>query len=96
MIAFAVQPWKPALMTLESGDLLITGTPEGVTPSGHFPHLREGDVVGTYSGLELFVTYTAGDGNDVAFTTVPEPAGMVLLGAAAAALSLTTRRRRDL
>jgi 2-keto-4-pentenoate hydratase/2-oxohepta-3-ene-1,7-dioic acid hydratase in catechol pathway len=45
MIAFAVQPWKPALMTLESGDLLITGTPEGVTPSGHFPHLREGDVV---------------------------------------------------
>jgi 2,4-diketo-3-deoxy-L-fuconate hydrolase len=32
-------------MTLEPGDLLLTGTPEGVAVSGRFPYLREGDVV---------------------------------------------------
>jgi 2,4-diketo-3-deoxy-L-fuconate hydrolase len=32
-------------MTLEPGDLLLTGTPEGVALSGRFPFLREGDVV---------------------------------------------------
>jgi 2,4-didehydro-3-deoxy-L-rhamnonate hydrolase len=32
-------------MTLEPGDLLLTGTPEGVALSGRFPYLQEGDVV---------------------------------------------------
>lgn len=32
-------------MTLEPGDLLLTGTPEGVALSGRFPYLREGDVL---------------------------------------------------
>ena len=32
-------------MTLEPGDLVLTGTPEGVALSGRFPYLREGDVV---------------------------------------------------
>ncbi|HET7388254.1 MAG TPA: fumarylacetoacetate hydrolase family protein [Nocardioidaceae bacterium] len=32
-------------MTLEPGDLLLTGTPEGVALSGRFPYLRPGDVV---------------------------------------------------
>ncbi len=32
-------------MTLEPGDLILTGTPEGVAYSGRFPYLREGDVV---------------------------------------------------
>jgi 2-keto-4-pentenoate hydratase/2-oxohepta-3-ene-1,7-dioic acid hydratase in catechol pathway len=32
-------------MALEPGDLLLTGTPEGVAVSGRFPYLREGDVV---------------------------------------------------
>ena len=32
-------------MTLEAGDLLLTGTPERVALSGRFPHLHEGDVV---------------------------------------------------
>ncbi|HEV2927625.1 MAG TPA: fumarylacetoacetate hydrolase family protein [Propionibacteriaceae bacterium] len=32
-------------MALEPGDLLLTGTPEGVALSGRFPYLREGDVV---------------------------------------------------
>lgn len=32
-------------MVLEPGDLICTGTPEGVALSGRFPYLREGDVV---------------------------------------------------
>jgi 2,4-diketo-3-deoxy-L-fuconate hydrolase len=31
-------------MQLEAGDLLLTGTPEGVALSGRFPYLRAGDV----------------------------------------------------
>ncbi|MEU2250434.1 fumarylacetoacetate hydrolase family protein [Streptomyces sp. NPDC019224] len=32
-------------MTLEAGDLVLTGTPEGVALSGRFPYLAAGDVV---------------------------------------------------
>ncbi len=32
-------------LVLEPGDLILTGTPEGVALSGRFPYLREGDVV---------------------------------------------------
>ncbi|MEN5074544.1 fumarylacetoacetate hydrolase family protein [Isoptericola cucumis] len=32
-------------MTLEPGDLICTGTPEGVALSGRFPYLADGDVV---------------------------------------------------
>jgi 2-keto-4-pentenoate hydratase/2-oxohepta-3-ene-1,7-dioic acid hydratase in catechol pathway len=32
-------------LTLEPGDLIMTGTPEGVALSGRFPYLRSGDVV---------------------------------------------------
>jgi 2-keto-4-pentenoate hydratase/2-oxohepta-3-ene-1,7-dioic acid hydratase in catechol pathway len=31
-------------LTLEPGDLVITGTPEGVALSGRFPYLSAGDV----------------------------------------------------
>lgn len=32
-------------LTLEPGDLVLTGTPQGVALSGRFPYLRDGDVV---------------------------------------------------
>jgi 2,4-didehydro-3-deoxy-L-rhamnonate hydrolase len=32
-------------MTLEPGDLILTGTPEGVALSGRFPYLAAGDLV---------------------------------------------------
>jgi 2-keto-4-pentenoate hydratase/2-oxohepta-3-ene-1,7-dioic acid hydratase in catechol pathway len=32
-------------MTLEPGDLVLTGTPEGVALSGRFPYLQPGDEV---------------------------------------------------
>ena len=45
---------------------------------GQFDGLDEGDLIGTYSGRQLFVSYSAGDGNDVSFfTAVPEPSGVL-------------------
>jgi len=32
-------------MALEPGDVVLTGTPQGVALSGRFPYLRAGDVV---------------------------------------------------
>jgi 2-keto-4-pentenoate hydratase/2-oxohepta-3-ene-1,7-dioic acid hydratase in catechol pathway len=32
-------------LRLEPGDVLLTGTPEGVAMSGNFPYLVDGDVV---------------------------------------------------
>jgi 2-keto-4-pentenoate hydratase/2-oxohepta-3-ene-1,7-dioic acid hydratase in catechol pathway len=32
-------------LALEPGDLILTGTPQGVALSGRFPYLRAGDVV---------------------------------------------------
>ena len=33
------------MLVLEPGDLILTGTPEGVALSGRFPYLAPGDVV---------------------------------------------------
>ena len=33
------------VLALEPGDLILTGTPEGVALSGRFPYLAPGDVV---------------------------------------------------
>lgn len=37
--------WLSQVLTLQPGDLVFTGTPEGVALSGRFPYLRDGDVV---------------------------------------------------
>jgi 2-keto-4-pentenoate hydratase/2-oxohepta-3-ene-1,7-dioic acid hydratase in catechol pathway len=39
-------------MVLEPGDLITTGTPEGVALSGRFPYLKAGDLM-RLSGGEL-------------------------------------------
>jgi T5SS/PEP-CTERM-associated repeat protein len=57
------------------------------TLSGEFDGLDEGSLVGNFGGANLFITYAAGDGNDVAlFTPVPEPAAMLLVMIAATAV----------
>lgn len=60
---------------------------------GQFVNFNEGDLVGIYSGRELFITYGAGDGNDVAlFSAVPEPAAAMLFAMGAIACGLRRRR----
>jgi len=40
-------------------------------------------LVGNFGGEDLFISYTAGDGNDVAlFTAVPEPSSLALMSLA--------------
>ena len=41
--------------------------------SGAFTGLGEGDLVGTFGDMELFITYAAGDGNDIALFTANLP-----------------------
>lgn len=64
------------------------------TRSGFFDGLGEGDLVGNYGGMELFISYGAGTGNDISLFTnaVPEPGAAGLLGCLM--LGLAMRRRR--
>lgn len=65
------------------------------TLTGEFDDLGEGDLVGNFGGQDLFITYGAGDGNDVGLFTnaVPEPT-TALVWSLLAGLGLTVRRRR--
>ncbi len=47
--------------------------------TGRFQGLDEGALVGAFAGQDLFITYTAGDGNDIALLSVPEPSTLLLL-----------------
>ncbi len=61
---------------------------------GNYQGLEEGAVVGNFGGMNLFISYAGGDGNDVVlFTSVPEPATAGLFGLAFLAFGLTRRRR---
>ncbi|QDT00692.1 hypothetical protein [Adhaeretor mobilis] len=63
--------------------------------TGQFDGLAEGARVGGSNGVDLFITYTAGNSNDVAlFTTaIPEPTSMTLLASALFALLLGRKHR---
>ena len=66
----------------------ITGT-----RTGFFDGLSEGDLVGNYGGMDLFISYGAGNGNDISlFTAIPEPGAVGLLSCLM--LGWMTRRRR--
>lgn len=69
----------------------------GGSLSGMFANLGEGDLVGDFGGRKLFITYTAGTGNDIALYTtsaVPEPASFLLFGLGGLAVISWGRRRR--
>lgn len=69
----------------------------GGNRSGFFAGFGEGARVGNFSGQDLFITYGAGNGNDIALftlTAVPEP-GAALLCLSAGCLACRFRRRRQ-
>lgn len=64
-------------------------------PVGTFDGLGEGDLVGNFGGTDLFISYSAGTGNDISFfTAVPEPGALVMFSVAVGALGVPRRRRR--
>jgi hypothetical protein len=65
----------------------------GGTLSGTFSGLSEGAWVGNFGNRDLFISYSAGDGNDIAlFTAVPEPSAALMIGSLA--LFFVPRRKR--
>ena len=63
----------------------------GGTLSGQYDGLGEGDLVGNFGSEDLYITYTAGSGNDVALYTVPEPTTLLLALLALVAAPLRVR-----
>jgi len=67
----------------------------GGSLSGQFNGLNEGDLVGNFGGHDLFITYSAGNGNDIGlFTAIPEPACTLLVGLGVIGGFLTRRQRK--
>jgi 2-keto-4-pentenoate hydratase/2-oxohepta-3-ene-1,7-dioic acid hydratase in catechol pathway len=65
-------------MLLEPGDVILTGTPEGVALSGRFPYIQPGDVV------ELEIEGLGGQRQECYRAgTSPLPAGATTIGASA-------------
>ncbi len=63
---------------------------------GTFSGFGEGDMVGNFAGTDLFISYTAGTGNDISFfTAVPEPGALVMFSIAVGALGVPRRRRKQ-
>ena len=61
--------------------------------SGQFDGLNEGDLVAQFGPARLYVSYLAGDGNDIALLTlVPEPSTCLMLLAATIAVCRIRRR----
>jgi hypothetical protein len=79
--------------TLGAGQQYLIGDVDGML-SGQFNGLGEGALVGVFSGYQTFISYTAGDGNDIAlFTAIPEPSTALVL--ALVGTLLVSRRRRE-
>jgi T5SS/PEP-CTERM-associated repeat protein len=79
--------------TLGANDFYLIGDVRG-NLTGQFNGLSEGSLVGNFGGRDLFITYSAGNGNDIGlFTAVPEPSTLMLAGFFMPLL-LTQRRRR--
>ena len=66
-------------------------------PVGTFSDLGEGDLVGSFSGTDLFISYAAGSGNDISlFTAVPEPSTFLVAAIALGALGTCRRPRKGI
>ncbi len=71
----------------------------GASPTGTFAGLGEGDLVGTYNGIDLFITYAPElnfDSEDfgVGLYSIPEPSALPIAAALGALLVVVVRRFR--
>jgi hypothetical protein len=79
---------------LASNDMFLIGDVGGLL-FGRFDGLSEGDLVGNFGGMDLFITYSAGNGNGVGlFTPVPEPGALAFFTAGFVGVALFHRRRK--
>ncbi len=60
--------------------------------SGIFTSHNENDVITTINDIDLYITYAAGDGNDIALYTIPEPTALLTILTIA---PLTLNRRKN-
>jgi hypothetical protein len=66
----------------------------GGSLAGQFFGLSEGDTVGNFGGMDLFISYSMGSGNSVGlFTAVPEPSSASLIVTAVSLFAFGRRRR---
>lgn len=66
----------------------------GGSLAGQFFGLSEGDIVGNFGGMDLFISYSMGSGNSVGlFTAVPEPSSASLIVTAVSLFAFGRRRR---
>lgn len=79
--------------TLDSDMSFLIADVDGFS-TGQFTGLGEGDLVGNFSGQNLYITYSAGNGFGVALYTVPEPTAAGLVAVALIGWGCLRRRRR--
>ena len=63
--------------------------------TGQFSGLGEGSLIGNFGGMNLFITYSSGNGNDIALfaSAVPEPSAGLAMICFVACLGLRRRRQ---
>ena len=74
--------------------LRSSGSTSSPLASDPFNNLPEGATLLTANNTLLQISYSAGDGNDISLTTLPEPT--TTLAFAACAFALSARRQRKL
>ncbi len=81
--------------SLDSNQEFLFGDIAGTNaPVGTFSGLGEGALVGNFGGFDLFISYSAGTGNDMSFfTSVPEPGALVMFGLSVGLAGFRRRRR---
>jgi T5SS/PEP-CTERM-associated repeat protein len=78
---------------LESGQEFLIADVNG-SLIGQYEGLGEGDWVGQFGGVDLFISYRAGNGNDVGlFSSVPEPGSLAFGILAIMGMAMKRRRR---
>ena len=61
---------------------------------GEFSNFADGDLVGTFGGVNLYIDYQGGGGGGIALFSVPEPSSVMLILFGSAVCAIGRRRRQ--